>query len=53
MATPEEAIRIAFQALEAGASSVYCSASNRIIEAMANERIPVVGHLGMVPQHVT
>ncbi len=53
MATPEEAIRIAFQALEAGASSVYCSASNRIIEAMANERIPVVGHLGMVPRHVT
>lgn len=53
MATPEEAIRIAFRALEAGASSVYCSASNRIIEAMANERIPVVGHLGMVPRHVT
>lgn len=53
MATPGEAIRIAFRALEAGASSVYCSASNRIIEAMANERIPVVGHLGMVPRHVT
>jgi 3-methyl-2-oxobutanoate hydroxymethyltransferase len=53
LATPEEAIRIAFQALELGASSVYCSASNRIIEAMANERIPVVGHLGMVPRHVT
>lgn len=53
MATPEEAIRVAFQALELGASSVYCSASLRIIEAMANERIPVVGHLGMVPRHVT
>jgi 3-methyl-2-oxobutanoate hydroxymethyltransferase len=53
MATPDDAIRIAFRALEAGASSVYCSASTRIIEAMANERIPVVGHLGMVPRHVT
>ena len=53
MASGEEAIRIAFKALEAGASSVYCSASHRIIEAMANERIPVVGHLGMVPRHVT
>ena len=53
MASGEEAIRIAFQALEDGASSVYCSASPRIIEAMANERIPVVGHLGMVPRHVT
>jgi 3-methyl-2-oxobutanoate hydroxymethyltransferase len=53
MASPEEAIRVAFRALEIGASSVYCSASPFIIEAMARERIPVVGHLGMVPRHVT
>src|SRR6266702_7289580 len=53
MASPEEAIRIGFQALELGASSVYCSASPFLIEAMARERIPVVGHLGMVPRHVT
>jgi 3-methyl-2-oxobutanoate hydroxymethyltransferase len=53
MASPEEAIRIGFQALELGASSVYCSASLWVIEAMARERIPVVGHLGMVPRHVT
>ena len=53
MASPEEAIRIAFKALELGANSVYCSASPFIIEAMARERIPVVGHLGMVPRHVT
>ena len=53
MATTEEAIRVSFKALAIGASSVYCSASPRIIEAMANERIPVVGHLGMVPRHVT
>jgi len=53
MATPEEAIRIGFRALELGASSVYCSASPWIIEAMARERIPIVGHLGMVPRHAT
>lgn len=53
MASPEEAIRISFKALEIGASSVYCSASPFIIEAMAREGIPVVGHLGMVPRHVT
>src|SRR5947209_11038523 len=53
LASPEEAIRVAFRALEIGASSVYCSASSFIIEAMARERIPVVGHLGMVPRHVT
>lgn len=53
MASPEEAIRIAFRALEIGASSVYCSASPFLIEAMAREGIPVVGHLGLVPRHVT
>jgi len=53
MASGEEAIRIGFRALELGASSVYCSASPYIIEAMAREGIPVVGHLGLVPRHVT
>ena len=53
LASPEEAIRVGFRALELGASSVYCSASPWIIEAMARERIPVVGHLGMVPRHST
>ena len=53
LASSEEAIRVAFLALENGASSVYCSASPSIIEAMAGERIPVVGHLGLVPRHVT
>jgi 3-methyl-2-oxobutanoate hydroxymethyltransferase len=51
LASPEEAIRVAFRALELGASSVYCSASPWMIEAMAREGIPVVGHLGMVPRH--
>ncbi len=53
LASPEEAIRIGFRALELGASSVYCSASPFTIEAMAREGIPVVGHLGLVPRHVT
>jgi len=53
LASPEEAIRIAFRALELGASSVYCSASPWLIEAMVREGIPVVGHLGMVPRHAT
>ena len=53
LASPEEAIRVAFRALEAGASSVYCSAGPSIIEAMAREGVPVVGHLGLVPRHIT
>src|SRR5947209_8259164 len=39
LASPEEAIRIAFQAIDLGASSVYCSTSPWIIEGMARERI--------------
>jgi len=53
MASREEAIRVGFRALELGASSVYCSGSPWLIEGMAQERIPVVGHLGMIPRHVT
>jgi 3-methyl-2-oxobutanoate hydroxymethyltransferase len=53
LVSQEEAIRIGFHALELGASSVYCSASPWMIEAMAREGIPVVGHLGMVPRHAT
>ncbi len=53
LASPEEAIRVAFRALELGASSVYCSASPFLIEAMATEGVPVVGHLGLVPRQVT
>lgn len=53
LASPEEAIRVAFRALEIGASSVYCSASPFLVESMAREGIPVVGHLGLVPRHVT
>jgi 3-methyl-2-oxobutanoate hydroxymethyltransferase len=53
MASAEEAIRTGFKALEMGASSVYCSASPTLIEAMACEGIPVVGHVGMVPRHAT
>src|SRR5262245_21821368 len=49
LASPEEAIRIGFRALEIGASSVYCSASPYIIEAMARERLPVVGPPRIVP----
>ena len=53
LASTEEAIRVGFRALEMGASSVYCSASPFVVEAMARERIPVVGHLGFVPRHAT
>jgi 3-methyl-2-oxobutanoate hydroxymethyltransferase len=46
----DEALRAAFAALEAGADSIYCCLSPAIIEGMAREGVPVVGHVGLVPQ---
>ena len=47
IATAEEAIRTGFRALEMGASSVYCSASPQIIEAMETNKPAVIA--GNVP----
>ena len=46
----DEAKRAAFEALAAGADSIYCAMGFDVIEAMALEGIPVVGHAGLVPQ---
>ena len=46
----DEAKRAAFDALEAGADSIYCAMHFEVIEAMAREAIPIVGHAGLVPQ---
>ena len=46
----DEAKRAAFEAMEAGADSIYCAMHFDVIEAMAKEGIPIVGHAGLVPQ---
>ena len=46
----DAALRAAFDALTAGADSIYCCLSPRIIEGLAREGVPVVGHVGLVPQ---
>ncbi len=46
----DEALRAAFDALAAGADSIYCCLSPGIIEGLAREGVPVVGHAGLVPQ---
>ena len=46
----DEAMRTAFEALEQGADSIYCAMHFDVVEKMANEGIPVVGHAGLVPQ---
>lgn len=46
----DQALRAAFDALDAGADSIYCCLSPRIVEGLAREGVPVVGHVGLVPQ---
>lgn len=50
MASEECAIRKAFEAIEIGADAIYFAGSLRIVEAMAEEGIPVSGHIGYVPR---
>jgi 3-methyl-2-oxobutanoate hydroxymethyltransferase len=49
-ATAEAALRDAFDGLNAGADSIYCAMHYDVVAALAREGIPVVGHVGLVPQ---
>lgn len=46
---PDECIRNASKAMNSGADAVYAGVSMKSVEAMANEGIPVVGHVGFIP----
>jgi 3-methyl-2-oxobutanoate hydroxymethyltransferase len=43
----------AFKMMEAGADAVYCAASFDTVKRMADEYIPVIGHVGLVPHYCT
>jgi 3-methyl-2-oxobutanoate hydroxymethyltransferase len=49
----DDFIRWAFQLYKASADAVYCSASYATVRAMADENIPVVGHVGLIPSRKT
>ena len=46
----DEAKRAAFEAMDAGVDSIYCPMHFDVVEEMAKEAIPVVGHIGFMPQ---
>jgi 3-methyl-2-oxobutanoate hydroxymethyltransferase len=48
-----EALRDAMAAMQAGAQSVYCGMSPHIVEVLAREGVPVICHVGLVPQKAT
>lgn len=51
--TADDFIRWAFRLYKAGADAVYCSASTGTIRRLAEEGIPVCGHVGLIPSKAT
>jgi 3-methyl-2-oxobutanoate hydroxymethyltransferase len=51
--TEEDFLRWAFRLYKASADAVYCSASYATVKRMADEAIPVIGHVGLIPSRAT
>lgn len=51
--TADDFVRWAFRLYKAGADAVYCSAGFATVKRMADEAIPVIGHVGLIPSRAT
>jgi 3-methyl-2-oxobutanoate hydroxymethyltransferase len=51
--TRDDYRRFAVRMLEAGGDAVYCSGGLETVRFLAEDRIPVVGHVGLVPSRAT
>jgi len=51
--TADDFVRWAFSMYKAGADAVYCSAGYATIKRMADEAVPVIGHVGLIPSRRT
>lgn len=51
--TRDDYLRLAGRMLMAGADAMYCSAGLGTVRFLAEEHIPVVGHVGLVPSRAT
>ena len=52
-ASEEEAVRLGYKAMSAGADAIMCQWSPKFISAAAEAGIPVQGHAGLVPRKST
>jgi 3-methyl-2-oxobutanoate hydroxymethyltransferase len=46
-------LRWGFEMMRSGADAVYCAASIATVKRMADEGIPVIGHVGLIPHTCT
>ena len=51
--TADDFVRWAFPLFKAGADAIYCSASTATIRVLAENGIPVCGHVGLIPSKAT
>ena len=52
-ASPEEAVRLGYDAMAVGADAIMCQWAPRYVEAAAEAGIPIQGHAGLVPRKST
>ena len=53
MGNEDDILRWAFQMINAGADAVYCAASFQVVHRLADEAVPVIGHVGLIPSKAT
>lgn len=51
--TADDFVRWAFRLYKAGADAVYCSAGFATVKRLADDNIPVIGHVGLIPSRAT
>lgn len=53
LVTAEDYLRAAHRAMRTGGDAVYCAAGLGTIRALADEGIPVISHVGLIPSKAT
>lgn len=53
LVTAEDYLRAAHRVMQIGADCCYCASSLSTVKALADDGIPVVGHVGLIPSKVT
>ena len=53
LVTAEDYLRAAHRVMQIGADCCYCASSLNTVKALADDGIPVVGHVGLIPSKVT
>jgi 3-methyl-2-oxobutanoate hydroxymethyltransferase len=51
--TTDDFVRFAFRLYKASADAVYCAAGLPTIRRLAEDNIPVIGHVGLIPSRAT